>query len=160
MGQGKPGEILEWKNKLIFETTLPLTCSIHMWLTKKIFFVSVLIMKIGNKKITRINGTIKTSPCHSKKKSWRVNKSSITNSWRVFFLSDPGLPRSVVWLMMWCIKTLLMWRTWCKQTAHCELLPPAVRRWKKLLWASYLHRDEKKYIFIVSIFLPALWRLL
>ena len=96
-------------------------------------------MKIGraNKKITRIKGTIKTSPCHSKKKSWRVNKSSITNSWRVFFLSDPGLPRSVVWLMMWCIKTLLMWRTWCKQTTHCELLPPANRRWKKkILWAS------------------------
>ena len=31
---------------------------------------------------------------------------------------------------------------------------------KKLLWASYLLRDEKKNIFIVSIFLPALWRLL
>ena len=52
-------------------------------------------------------------------------------------------------VMMWCIKTLLMWRTWCKQTTHCELLPPAVWRWKYyfLLWAAYLLGDGKKNYF-------------
>ena len=69
-------------------------------------------MKIGraNKKITRINGTIKKSPSHSKKKSWRVNKSSITNSWRVCFSYQTRVCLvcnllSVVWLMI-CYQNL------------------------------------------------------
>ena len=47
MGHGKPGQILEWKNKLILKTTLPLPCSIHTWLAKKHFSFRCWKWKLG-----------------------------------------------------------------------------------------------------------------